>query len=318
MSSPPPPPRRSPQVESVASDPLAVNLSVEKLNQLYPFGAADEDGSTPHGLSEAQWQERIQNHLYCGDSRAAIVASISPLLVAAYTDEMDCVVMLEFGDDVAQHYRLKIGDKLITSNTYDRQRTHSGDILLGTHDTGRWQNFHPVIAEFISDDQDAMTNRRRAIPETEWARTGKLAQLYMQEFAQYRDGRPMHSWKPAWFWYEEDPGLKAALFDAIDQSTAASASVTPDACDYILHAMCDAGGGPDTLALQVKISGFLDGHEYRFSIVQLDSLDDYPEITSLNTDAPFTIVSPIGLLWFMDNMTVTTIMGHLMVDPSPM
>jgi len=41
--------------------------------------------------------EAISNHLKMGDSRAAVVISIHPkLVIAAYTDELDCVAMLQF------------------------------------------------------------------------------------------------------------------------------------------------------------------------------------------------------------------------------
>jgi hypothetical protein len=157
----------------------------------------------------AQFEEMLDEHLQLGDSRAACVISIEPLVVAAYTDELDCVAMLGFPDWLAEEHRLNVGDRLLTVNTY-RAGEGSGlvlaggrpdgialDLEAGPGHTGRWINFYPVIAEFVSDDVERIAQRKAAISEKEWARCDRLG------FASWRDhpkrrrnGSPFWSLQP--------------------------------------------------------------------------------------------------------------------------
>ena len=63
--------------------------------------------------------QRIAEHLEHGDSRAAIVVSTDPeLLIAAYTDELDCVAMLRLPKEpLVSKYSLLRGSRLLTVNT---------------------------------------------------------------------------------------------------------------------------------------------------------------------------------------------------------
>ncbi len=153
----PPAPNRGPS-RSTASDPGNVSLSREKLEVLYPNFFAFSgllmrlwkslSGSAPFSAST------IEKHLQFGDSRAAVVISVSPLLVAAYSDERDCVVMLKFPEDLVATYRLKPGSKLITVNTYMKgPKRPVADLIEGPLSRGNWHNVIPMIADFLSDDR---------------------------------------------------------------------------------------------------------------------------------------------------------------------
>ena len=73
---------------SRASDAVGVSVDDAKMKQLCPglYGF----WNSIFGSQLAQLKE----HVKLGDSRAALVVSLNPLLVAAYTDELDCVAML--------------------------------------------------------------------------------------------------------------------------------------------------------------------------------------------------------------------------------
>ena len=185
-----------------ASDPGNVRLSREKLEVLYP------NFFTSSGLLMRVWKSlagsapfspsAIDKHLRYGDSRAAVVVSVSPLLVAAYSDERDCVVMLRFSEELVATYRLKPGSRLMTVNTYMQgPKRPVADLIEGPLSRGNWHNVIPMIADFLSDDTGTIESRKQAIKDEEWQRTAKLGAEYVQKKpGKARDGRPLDSWKP--------------------------------------------------------------------------------------------------------------------------
>jgi phage FluMu protein Com len=185
-----------------ASDPGNVSLSREKLEVLYP------NFFTSSGLLMRVWKSlagsapfspsAIDKHLRFGDSRAAVVVSVSPLLVAAYSDERDCVVMLKFSEELVATYRLKPGSRLITVNTYMQgPKRPVADLIEGPLSRGNWHNVIPMIADFLSDDRGSIESRKQAIRDEEWQRTAMLGAEYVQKKpGKARDGRPLDSWKP--------------------------------------------------------------------------------------------------------------------------
>jgi phage FluMu protein Com len=185
-----------------ASDPGNVSLSREKLEVLYP------NFFTSSGLLMRLWKSlagsapfspsAIDKHLRFGDSRAAVVVSVSPLLVAAYSDERDCVVMLKFSEELVATYHLKPGSRLMTVNTYMQgPKRPVADLIEGPLSRGNWHNVIPMIADFLSDDRGTIESRKQAIRDEEWQRTAMLGAEYMQKKpGKARDGRPLDSWKP--------------------------------------------------------------------------------------------------------------------------
>ena len=68
----------------------------------------------------------VTRALCYGDTQPAVVVSTQPLLIAAYSDEMDAVVMLKFPAEFVEKYSLSVGDRLTTSNVYfNRPRRHT-------------------------------------------------------------------------------------------------------------------------------------------------------------------------------------------------
>lgn len=132
-----------------------------------------------------------------GDSRAAMVVSVEPLLVAAYTDEMDCVAVLKFPQSFVRHYALEVGSRLLTVNFYGLGEL-SRDLIPGPRNTGNYGRFHPTIAEFLSDDAQRIATRKAEIGEGEWQRCSTMGMEYLMKKPKIaRDGRPGKASAPA-------------------------------------------------------------------------------------------------------------------------
>jgi len=176
-----------------ASDPGNVKLSSGKLRIFKESIAPSILKSLPDDL--------LDEHLRLGDSRAAIVMKTNPfLLIAAYSDEIDGVAMLRFDHKFIDLYNLKEGSRLLTVNTYQykRDRNIVKDLNLGPKELGRYRNFYPLIAEFLSDDMDRISQRKTQIEETEWSRTQILGKEYMEKNGfRARNGNPYFSMIPA-------------------------------------------------------------------------------------------------------------------------
>ncbi|MBX3475346.1 MAG: hypothetical protein KF754_13280 [Planctomycetes bacterium] len=143
-------------------------------------------------------RERLGEHLMMADARAAVVAAINPLLVAAYTDELDCVAMLRFPDSLAVEYKLTPGMRLLTVNSYRGGVFVSTDLEPGPSKIDRWKNFHPVIAEFVAQDPKRVAKMHTSIDEDEWSRCAQMAFEYLQRpKLKVRRGSPFDSARAA-------------------------------------------------------------------------------------------------------------------------
>jgi hypothetical protein len=186
---------------TAASDPGRIRLSHEKLRRFHPELYQPRGiGRLFNRLSPQQefWLVHKEEHLLHGDSRAALVVSLAPLLIAAYTDELDCVALLRFDSALAAEYNLNAGDRLLTVNLYARGTVPVSDLENGPASYHRYSNFAPMIAEFVSDDITRIELRKSEIEEAEWQRTRELAEAYLKKNGpRARDGRPLHSERPA-------------------------------------------------------------------------------------------------------------------------
>lgn len=163
-------------------------------------------------LLKQQFNDRqfIKECLDGGDCRAAVVMSVNPLLVAAYSDDLDCVVMLRYPPHFVQKYQLVVGTRLLTVNNY---ATESGatDLSPGPKNTGNWDNIIPTIADFASDDAHQILQIKHKIPPAEWQRCYALGQQYLQFRPNvWRDGRPFFAAMPLAGAQEYEHNLKRA------------------------------------------------------------------------------------------------------------
>ena len=183
---------------TVASHPGRVRLSPAKLKRLEPdFYSFLSTWIFRRRRSE--WLTHLEEHLFYGDSRAAMVISTASLLIAAYTDEIDCVALLRFQDHFVADYGLEVGSRLITVNLYTYlENTYEKDLTPGPGSSGNYQNFSPLIADFLTDDLDRLAERKAEISETEWRRTKSLGRSYLANRpGRARDGRPLSCSLPA-------------------------------------------------------------------------------------------------------------------------
>jgi len=139
-------------------------------------------------------REQLQN----GDSHAAVVISTSPLLVAAYSEELDCVAILKFPIELVEGYRLQVGTKLLTVNTYRSEPQVDAHLVRGPNARDHWTGFNPLIADFVSADDVRIKARKEEITREEWTRAYQLARDYIKAHPGVaRDGRPVHAGQPA-------------------------------------------------------------------------------------------------------------------------
>lgn len=187
---------------SHASDPGGVMLSVAKLRRLAPE-------LFPSWWKPWRWIDRISgscaaqifrigDRLIHGDSRAALVMSVDPCLVAAYTDELDCIVMLAFPPFIAEEYQLQPFDRLLAVFNYWQGDSLASDLSHGTASYRRYANVLVLIADFLSNDVKRIAERKAEIDEDEWDKTRVLAEEYLKRHGQSaRDGSPTRSHVPA-------------------------------------------------------------------------------------------------------------------------
>ncbi|MCA8987579.1 MAG: hypothetical protein KDA78_08060 [Planctomycetaceae bacterium] len=146
--------------------------------------------------------EWLANLLFHGDSRAAVVVSIHPLIVSAYTDELDTALLLSFPKVFVKRFQLEAGQRLLSANSYcfecNGARQTAADLEEGPKATGTFANFIPIICEFLSEDSGRIEQRKREIDKREWQYAMKIGKRLLNE-SKYepRDGRP---------WYRDEVG----------------------------------------------------------------------------------------------------------------
>ncbi|UCG33771.1 MAG: hypothetical protein JSU68_03880 [Phycisphaerales bacterium] len=194
---------------TVASDAGRITLSDEKLRRFHPelykpwarfLGLLPLWFPTHWFGTSFRWRDVIEEHVRLGDSRAALVMATDPVIVAAYTDELDCVALLRFDSWVREHHNLRESDRLLTVNTYvdPDDGPPAPDLIFGPQQCCRWVDFWPIIADFVTDDAARLAARKAQIDDAEWERTRRMAaRLLARPKVPPRDGAPMHSLIPS-------------------------------------------------------------------------------------------------------------------------
>ena len=181
---------------SFASNPGGVKLSLARLGEMEPLLAS----APPAILSDEsrnRWVGLLTEHLLYGDTRAAVVVATDPLLVAAYSDDMDAVVILQFPQWLVQEHRLTVGSRLAAVNTFPA-RPLGTDIVRGPDAQQKWRNVYPIMSDFVTDDQDRLRQLKASIGEEEWEHCRALGQAYRRQFPlQVRSGSPLHAQEPS-------------------------------------------------------------------------------------------------------------------------
>lgn len=193
--------RRSTTLDSstVAGRPAGLALADDRLRLLRPdlYRPAQRLREAV-GLS-FPWRRHVAEQLRHGDANAAVVVAVAPLRVAAYADEFDRVVLLAFDDEfgLVEDFGLQVGSALVTANLYGNEPVPDADLFLHADHPSSWTGLQPLIADFVTDDEDRLADLRAQIPEAEYRRARRLGQDYLRRFPHLaRDGRPCRCLAP--------------------------------------------------------------------------------------------------------------------------
>ena len=183
--------------DTMAGNPGAMTLSLVKLRALQP--QLFSEAPPQKGDNRAQWLQLIAEQLQSGDSRAAVVIDADEGIVAAYTDELDCTVLLKFDARIARANAWQAGTRLLAVNAYTpKAQGIARDLDLGPKQMGNWGNFRPLIADLLTDDHTRLAAAKQAIAEDEWSRAQRMGQkAYSGKTVKPRDGRPLNCGTPA-------------------------------------------------------------------------------------------------------------------------
>ena len=135
--------------------------------------------------------EYVGSVLKQGDLQPALVCSEAPFTVAAYSDEMDAVVMLEFPKELREQYGLHVGDRLVTSVGYLEgvDVSLAPDIFPGEGFTRNYAEFVPIVQLFLASDEEKAMARTAEFDEVHWQKVERLASSYAKEHPDLkRDG----------------------------------------------------------------------------------------------------------------------------------
>jgi len=149
--------------------------------------------------SADHWKSYVEDNLRQGGCGAAVVVSATPLLIAAYSGEIDCVALLRFSDQFAAKYDLRTGARLLAVNIHLEWNFFlPEDLNPGPRQTGKYRNFAPLIVEFLTDDAEVANQKKAEIAEAEWRRAEAIGKEYLnQNGEKARDGRPLLCHLPA-------------------------------------------------------------------------------------------------------------------------
>lgn len=132
--------------------------------------------------------QNVSAALMYGDTQPAIVCSVDPLLIAAYSDEMDAVVMLQFPSELVSKHSLTVGTKLVTSNTYkpNHYDSYAKDIFAGKFCSGLYSDFMPIVQLFIAKNDEKIMKRTELFDADRWNKVEALAFEYLKEHPDMR------------------------------------------------------------------------------------------------------------------------------------
>jgi hypothetical protein len=199
--------RRAINVSSFASNPVQLRLSDSRLRRMCPnlYPTTGLSGFFRcfffDGLGT---REYIRDMLVHGDSRAAVVISTDPLLVASYCDDSDAVCVLGFEPNEVGGRQFEVGDRLLTVlisfvvEGSAQPGDIAADLIQGHGAKPNYVNFWPLIADFLSDDAADIEQRKANIAASEYARCQSFGEVHLRRLpGQVRDGRPDRSRYPA-------------------------------------------------------------------------------------------------------------------------
>jgi hypothetical protein len=181
---------------SFASDSIGIDIDLKKLKFLIPeiFSPIQEIKYKFKKWGFSTHIEVISEHVKYGDSQGAIVVKTNPLLIAAYNEDIDCIVMLVFEDKIQNKYNFKIQDRLVCVNTFAEISQLQSDLIPGKNNSGMWTLVHPIIADLVSSDAAKIEKRKNEIGDKGYEYIWQLATDYLKlKKGVSRIGKPIYS-----------------------------------------------------------------------------------------------------------------------------
>lgn len=167
--------------------PARVTLSLARMARLDPMFTRFGRGS----LRLVQLLKRFAffdpmciyaEYAYHGTAEPALVVSVTPLIVAAYSYEFDWVVQFQFPPPYSRAAALFPGKRLLAVNMTKPGRP-SGDLIFGPGQVdGESGDFHPIIADFVTDDDLNVEQRKAEITDGMWHRAAVCMRAYQAAF----------------------------------------------------------------------------------------------------------------------------------------
>ena len=185
--------------KTYATDAINIDLDFEKLKFLMP------DLFTIIGRLKYKFQHlgldsyigRIEEHIRLGDSQGALVVDTNPLLIAAYNEDIDCVVMLRYKKEIQERYQFKVNDRLVCVNTFGQLEELQPDLIPGENNTNIWNMVHPIVADLVSSSNQIINTRKQEIGDEGYTHIRALADEYLEKNKWVsRDGRPFYASSP--------------------------------------------------------------------------------------------------------------------------
>jgi L-ascorbate metabolism protein UlaG (beta-lactamase superfamily) len=163
---------------------MSLHLARRKLRLLQP------DALRLGGLLRGPAWGEVQRHLDEGQADAAIVLSVDPLRVAAYSRELDTVVTLDLPRKLGAG--LREGQELVTLNLHrPLSEGYAEDLEPGAMSSQRFGDVSALVADLTCAPPEAVQALRKQIPEENYERCRKVTQvLATRSNHRVRDGRP--------------------------------------------------------------------------------------------------------------------------------
>lgn len=184
---------------SYATDPGKLYMSERKLKRVFFRDLFTITEKIKRLLGKEEFHKevirRMKEHMYFGDCQPAVVVSVEPLYIAAYSSDIDCVILLKGIKYFTDLYKLKVGSRLLSVNTYGIHK--DDDIEHGPYSRHMWNACWPIIAEFVSNNFIRIKKRKLDIEEERWERAYELGckKLSEKNF-KYRSCNPWASQFP--------------------------------------------------------------------------------------------------------------------------
>jgi hypothetical protein len=135
-------------------------------------------------------RDLIAEQMWLGSIHPAVVVSVSPDRIAAYSSDLDCVAILGYSAALLEGCGLRERSRLLTVNYYSDGPPDT-DIVFGPGKCTSWTGMQPIIADFLTTDQDRLEKQKEEIPDALWTRTWTIGRERLRDYPEvWRPGRP--------------------------------------------------------------------------------------------------------------------------------